>query len=55
MAIEEFLNHCKYLFIEILGINRKQVISFLNNHEFKPIVESEEEVGNFIFQKQVRE
>jgi len=55
MAIEEQLSHCKFLFIEILGINKNKVISFLDNHGLKPIVESVEEVGNFIFQRQVNE
>ena len=55
IAIEEQLSHCRFLFIEILGINKNKVISFLDNHGLKPIVESVEEVGNFIFQKQVNE
>jgi FkbM family methyltransferase len=52
MAIEEQLSHCKFLFIEILGINKNKAISFLDNYGLKPIVESVEEVGNFIFQRQ---
>ena len=52
MAIEKQLSHCKFLFIEILGINKNKAISFLDNYGLKPIVESEEEVGNFIFQRQ---
>jgi FkbM family methyltransferase len=52
MAIKEQLSHCKFLFIEILGINKNKAISFLDNYGLKPIVESVEEVGNFIFQRQ---
>ena len=53
MAIKEQLSHCKFLFIEILGINKNKAISFLDNYGLKPIVESVEEVGNYIFQRQV--
>tara|TARA_X000000368_G_C23052476_1_gene722132 strand:- start:112 stop:924 length:813 start_codon:yes stop_codon:yes gene_type:complete len=55
MAIKEQLSHCKFLFIEILGINKNKAISFLDNYGLKPIVESVEEVGNFIFQREVSE
>lgn len=55
MAIEEQLHNCSLLFIEILDINKKKAISFLDDFGLKPIVESEEEVGNFIFQKKVSE
>lgn len=55
MVIKEQLSHCKFLFIEILDINKNKAISFLGNYGLKPIVESEEEVGNFIFRKQVSE
>ena len=48
-AIEEYLTYCNLLFIEIIDSQKDLVYDFLENNNFKPLVESKENVGNYIF------
>lgn len=48
-AIEEYLTYCNLLFIEIIDSQKDLVYDFLENKNFKPLVESKENVGNYIF------
>ena len=48
-AIEEYLAYCNLLFIEIIDSQKNLIYDFLENNKFKPLVESKEKVGNYIF------
>lgn len=48
-TISLYLKNCRLLFIEIRTENKAEVYELLKSFNFKPIIESKEEVGNFVF------
>lgn len=51
-AISFHLENCSFLFIEILYKNRIEIFELLKKYNLQPIVESDDDVGNFVFKKQ---
>ncbi|MAT79878.1 MAG: hypothetical protein CMD13_03980 [Flavobacteriales bacterium] len=49
-AISDFLKYCKLLFIEIFPENKSEVYKLLKKYNFQVMVESNHDVGNYIFQ-----
>tara|TARA_Y100001958_G_C21224591_1_gene549997 strand:- start:352 stop:1164 length:813 start_codon:yes stop_codon:yes gene_type:complete len=48
-AIEKHLKYCNLLFIEIIDSQKKLIYDFLESNKFKPLVESKDKIGNYIF------
>tara|TARA_B100001109_G_C18836625_1_gene462277 strand:- start:393 stop:1223 length:831 start_codon:yes stop_codon:yes gene_type:complete len=48
-TIGSYLKNCRLLFIEIRTENKTEVYELLKSFNFKPIIESKEEVGNYVF------
>tara|TARA_B100000073_G_scaffold210757_1_gene175077 strand:- start:1135 stop:1953 length:819 start_codon:yes stop_codon:yes gene_type:complete len=48
-AISNHLKYCRLLFIEIMIENKEASFNFLKNSNFKPLLESTANVGNYIF------
>ncbi len=51
-AISFHLENCSFLFIEIMYKNRIEIFELLKKYNLHSIVESDDDVGNFVFKKQ---
>ena len=45
------LKNCRIVFIEIMQENKSEVYDLLKNFSLQPIIESKEEIGNYVFKK----
>ena len=50
-AISFYVKNCRILFIEIMQENKSEVYKLLKSFNLEPIIESEEDIGNYVFQK----
>ena len=48
-AISKHLKYCRLLFVEIMKENKDDSIKLLRNFGFKPLVESNQDIGNYVF------
>ena len=53
LAIQHFLDSCSYLFIEIMKKNKQSVFKLLADNEFKLLIDSRDDIGNYIFTKNI--
>ena len=45
------LKNCRIVFIEIMRENKSEVYDLLKNFNLLPIIESKEDIGNYVFKK----
>ena len=45
------LKNCRIVFIEIMQENKSEVYDLLKNFNLQPIIESKEDIGNYVFKK----
>ena len=50
-TINPYLKNCRLIFVEIMKQNKLGVYELLNSFNLKPIIESKEEIGNYVFKK----
>jgi len=50
-TISFYLQNCRILFIEIMKENKNEVYNLLKSFNLKPTIESEDDIGNYVFEK----
>jgi len=51
-AIIKKIENCRFLFIEIMQENKKGVLELLNKLSFSLLIDSDEDVGNYVFKSE---